>query len=154
MCRYPETTFTHSLICRQFHERYSGFKVPLAQLKTGHIMKHLQKAGSTFSIISPQLLVDKALGEVDESTNTTVISETEEMIDFSERSEEVDGGGEDADKTTRKRSRKRKEDVVVDVDVEASLQNKFVDLTDLFPPLPKKGDFKVETIKKSQYFFS
>lgn len=34
------------------------------------------------------------------------------------------------------------------------LMGKFVNLTDILPPLPKKGDFKVETIKGSQYFFS
>jgi len=34
------------------------------------------------------------------------------------------------------------------------LLGKFVNLTDLIPPLPKKGDFKVEAIKASQYFFS
>lgn len=34
------------------------------------------------------------------------------------------------------------------------LLGKFVNLVDLLPPLPKKGDFKVEAIKASQYFFS
>jgi len=36
----------------------------------------------------------------------------------------------------------------------ARLLGKFVDLIDLMPPLPKKGNFDVETIKGSQYFFS
>lgn len=35
-----------------------------------------------------------------------------------------------------------------------ALLGKFVDLTALFPPLPAKGNFEVETIKGSQYFFS
>ena len=34
------------------------------------------------------------------------------------------------------------------------LMGKFVNVTDIVPPLPKKGDFKVESIKKSLYFFS
>jgi len=34
------------------------------------------------------------------------------------------------------------------------LAGKFVNFTDLLPPLPAKGNFKVETIKGSQYFFS
>lgn len=34
------------------------------------------------------------------------------------------------------------------------LAGKFVNLTDLIPPLPDKGSFEVESIKKSQYFFS
>jgi DNA-directed RNA polymerase, mitochondrial len=37
---------------------------------------------------------------------------------------------------------------------DARLLGKFVELTDLLPPLPKKGSFDVETIKQSQYFFS
>ncbi|KAL0061581.1 DNA-directed RNA polymerase [Marasmius tenuissimus] len=41
-------------------------------------------------------------------------------------------------------------------DAKAAIEmfGKFVNVTDLFPPLPKKGDFKVEAIKASQYFFS
>lgn len=34
------------------------------------------------------------------------------------------------------------------------LMGKFVNLSDLFPPLPKKGEFDVGSIKQSQYFFS
>ena len=40
-------------------------------------------------------------------------------------------------------------------DTETKLMaGKFVNLTDLLPPVPAKGDFKVEAIKGSQYFFS
>ncbi|KAJ7041142.1 DNA/RNA polymerase [Mycena alexandri] len=34
------------------------------------------------------------------------------------------------------------------------LMNKFIKLTDLLPPLPKKGTFEVDSIKDSPYFFS
>ncbi|KAF7345060.1 DNA-directed RNA polymerase [Mycena venus] len=34
------------------------------------------------------------------------------------------------------------------------LLHKFVDLTSLLPPLPKKGSFEVKSIRDSQYFFS
>ena len=40
-----------------------------------------------------------------------------------------------------------------DVDVRL-MAGKFVNLIDLLPPLPAKGNFKVEAIKGSQYFFS
>ena len=40
-----------------------------------------------------------------------------------------------------------------DMDVKL-MAGKFVNLTDLLPPLPAKGNFKVEAIKGSQYFFS
>jgi DNA-directed RNA polymerase, mitochondrial len=40
-------------------------------------------------------------------------------------------------------------------DVDTRLMaGKFVNLTDLLPPVPAKGNFKVEAIKGSQYFFS
>lgn len=45
------------------------------------------------------------------------------------------------------------EDDTDDVDVKL-MAGKFVNLTDLLPPLPAKGNFKVEAIKGSQYFFS
>ena len=45
------------------------------------------------------------------------------------------------------------EDDETDVDARL-LAGKFVNLTDLLPPVPAKGNFKVEAIKGSQYFFS
>lgn len=48
-----------------------------------------------------------------------------------------------------------REDDVDELDAaNTRLLGKFVDLVDLMPPLPKKGNFDVETIKGSQYFFS
>lgn len=35
-----------------------------------------------------------------------------------------------------------------------AISGKFVDLTSVLPPVPKKGQFDVSTIKKSVYFFS
>ena len=46
-----------------------------------------------------------------------------------------------------------KNDETDDVDVRL-LAGKFVNLTELLPPLPAKGNFNVEAIKGSQYFFS
>ncbi len=37
---------------------------------------------------------------------------------------------------------------------EGSLEGKFVDLVDLLPPVPVKGEFDVNKIKSSLYFFS
>jgi DNA-directed RNA polymerase len=37
---------------------------------------------------------------------------------------------------------------------ETSLEGKFVDLIDLLPPVPAKGEFDVNKIKSSLYFFS
>jgi DNA-directed RNA polymerase len=37
---------------------------------------------------------------------------------------------------------------------EDSLEGKFVDIVDLMPPVPSKGEFDVNKIKSSLYFFS
>lgn len=50
-------------------------------------------------------------------------------------------------KAARDKKEQQKEAVVM-------LMGKFVNLSDLFPPLPKKGEFDVGNIKQSQYFFS
>lgn len=41
-----------------------------------------------------------------------------------------------------------------DAEALKQLMNKFIKLTDLLPPLPKKGTFEVDSIKDSPYFFS
>lgn len=38
--------------------------------------------------------------------------------------------------------------------LKTSLEGKFVDLIDLLPPVPTKGEFDVKKIKSSLYFFS
>jgi len=39
-------------------------------------------------------------------------------------------------------------------EAEEIFQERWINLTELLPPLPKKGQFEVENIKRSQYFFS
>lgn len=74
------------------------------------------------------LILDSASASEAEPTSKTAVSEAAESEDE-----------EDVDNIT---------------EADAHLLGKFVDLCDLLPPLPKKGTFDVETIKKSQYFFS
>lgn len=33
-------------------------------------------------------------------------------------------------------------------------ENSFVKLTDILPPIPQKGDFQIDNIRQSKYFFS
>jgi DNA-directed RNA polymerase len=46
------------------------------------------------------------------------------------------------------------EDDEENTDIDENLLRKFVDVTDLFPPLPSKGTFNVDDIQQSRYFFS
>ena len=82
--------------------------------------------------------------------NKTAKRIAEEDIELDEEEMEM-SEDEDWETPQAKASKKRKaEDEKAAID----LLGKFVNLTDLIPPLPKKGDFKVEAIKASQYFFS
>jgi DNA-directed RNA polymerase, mitochondrial len=40
------------------------------------------------------------------------------------------------------------------LDVEQVINQRYVNLVDIFPPVPEKGKFNIETIKDSLYFFS
>jgi DNA-directed RNA polymerase len=60
---------------------------------------------------------------------------------------------EESDDETVQKTRKRRTKKEMDGSTGSGL-GRFVKLTDMLPPLPKKGDFNVETIKRSQYFFS
>ena len=40
------------------------------------------------------------------------------------------------------------------LDAEQVINRRYVDLVDIFPPVPEKGKFNIETIKDSLYFFS
>jgi DNA-directed RNA polymerase len=59
-----------------------------------------------------------------------------------------------SDETADQELEPRESEVGGKTEADILLMGKFVELCDLLPPLPQKGDFKVETIKGSQYFFS
>jgi DNA-directed RNA polymerase len=67
--------------------------------------------------------------------------------------EEYDEVEEDEDDAIYQRNA-AKEKKSQQMDAVVKLMGKFVNMTDLLPPLPEKGEFNVETIKQSQYFFS
>jgi len=68
--------------------------------------------------------------------------------DDSEACSEGESDDETVKKVRRRRTKKEMEDST------NSGVGRFVKLTDLLPPIPKKGSFDVGTIKRSQYFFS
>ncbi|KAH7922516.1 DNA/RNA polymerase [Leucogyrophana mollusca] len=143
----------------EFTERYKNYKIPLASLRTGHLMKHLANAGVTIHATRDQA---EALGTTGLDDILTV-SETGESA-IAEHSSTSSAQTSSLLPEKRKRGRPAKQTVLETEDAETDeeeheeedsvLKDKFVDLCTLLPPLPKKGDFNVETIKKSQYFFS
>jgi DNA-directed RNA polymerase, mitochondrial len=61
---------------------------------------------------------------------------------------------EDMEEGSGEEERKKMEKATKELEVAQALQGKFVNVVDLFPPVPAKGSFNVEVIKQSPYFFS
>ncbi|KAG2148047.1 hypothetical protein DEU56DRAFT_869723 [Suillus clintonianus] len=161
----------------EFRTRYASHKVPLTALRTGKLLKNLQAAGVRIVASSEQAA---ALREGGYTTFDNIIDVSDEeagSIAQISKLETETSKPKTAPKPKQKRGRPVKNMVIVegakmDVpvvpteheededddagedDFDSLLVDKFVDLSAVLPPLPKKGDFDVETIKKSQYFFS
>lgn len=161
----------------EFKARYADYKVPLASLKVGSLIKKLKAAGVRI-VASPEQAAAIQSADTASFAPLLDVSDTEESsITFapslapSQSTPDVDV----ADLPKKARTHKRRslsaetavaqDDESVETEAEAEpdeediyadsrLTDKFISLTALIPPLPKKGDFKVESIKKSQYFFS
>ena len=178
VCGKPQLAYLQVLTSpSQFVERYKDYKVPLVQLASGQLLKQLRNAGveivvtpeeaKQLSVLRPVLKIvdpDSAESTVDNGqtemrgagnviTKVETVQSEEGSASASEISEiegleELDFEGMDERLINRL---KRKTQVEKDA---AVLHGKFIDVIDILPPLPKKGDFKVENIKASPYFFS
>lgn len=152
----------------QFRTRYASHKVPLTSLRVGKLLKNLESAGVRIVTSSEQAAAlheggftsfDNIMKVSDEETGSIAqISKIERVSNKAEvqkpklgrpfknvpiMQSNVESLADDAD-----------EDDAGEDNADSFLANKFVDLSAVLPPLPKKGDFDVETIKESQYFFS
>ncbi|OCH85018.1 DNA/RNA polymerase [Obba rivulosa] len=130
----------------EFRERYKGYKVPIAALRGTPALK---KALALARVNSDE--VSRVAGnDAPEKEPELALSEGEDVEAGS--AEEV----EDAPKKRRALPRKPKaapEDEQ-DPSEDGFYTGRFVDLLDVLPDVPQKGDFDVKTIKKSLYFFS
>lgn len=142
----------------QFVERYKGYKVPLVSLRGLGMLKALKAAGTRIIATPEQADSLNCLGDlvtvstsekpmVDESNAPESMKHVDALLAELELSQQEDG---DDDLRTARQLQQRE----ADAKATKELAGKFVNLTDLLPPLPKKGSFKVEAIKASQYFFS
>ncbi|KAF9264462.1 DNA/RNA polymerase [Marasmius fiardii PR-910] len=128
----------------EFKQRYKTYKVPLNQLRSPTLLKTLKNWGDSSSVEEVQGTEDFKKILKNQQEQATEKDEEEE--------EDHDEDFEDEEEVPRKRASRRKK--AEDENAAIEMFGKFVNLTDLIPPLPKKGDFKVEAIKASQYFFS
>ncbi|KAG5335655.1 hypothetical protein C0989_000845 [Termitomyces sp. Mn162] len=141
----------------EFRERYKDYKISLVSLRQPSLIRSLHALGARIVVTPDQAKKLDGLKEllvVSDTDKTTYIDESE-VENVGQLCEEIDAqvADEMGDEET----------VEVEGDEEGArikreefkrLMGKFVNLVDLLPPLPKKGSFRVEQIKKSQYFFS
>lgn len=155
--------------------RYKGYLVPVSAVKTGTLLKQLAARGRTTSddiLQSATSMGSKEVEAIGPLTSTKDLLEaldltlgSEEDLECSEfqesepistvETEDGDKAEVAAPKRKRRRTKKEMEATLVSFGAEEGLeQPKFVELTKLLPPVPKKGSFEVNTVKKSLYFFS
>lgn len=157
----------------EFRTRYAGYKVPLSGLKSGSFLNNLVKAGLKLKMTAKQAsrlgirLKDQPAKAVTGGLSDHDLSDHVEVVNDEDKS--TDGLSDVLDLINLAPVKKRKSksaslfDMDSDLltegkeevgDMDSSITSKFISVTDLFPPLPPKGTFDVEDIKKSRYFFS
>ncbi|KAI4519882.1 DNA/RNA polymerase [Schizophyllum commune Loenen D] len=164
---------------KEFLTRYANYKIPLISLGAPKFMRDLRAAGARIYCTPEQaekLQGIRELLEVSETATPTVDEskaqdtvqsllgkDAAELDDKARLKKLADMLNGESAKTTKKAA-EDEDDVEVEdptedvssVDKQAmvDLLGKFVNLTDILPPLPPKGTFRVEDIKESPYFFS
>ena len=154
-------------------ERYKGYRVPINSVKAGSLLQKLADREQTTSddilhhATKPDPQEPKAVGP---HTSTEELLEVLDLVLGSEGSDiEHDQHGESEAVSTQgetecdgeapvivptRKKRKSKKEAASSEDDPDHREPKFVELTKLLPPLPKKGTFEVNSVKKSLYFFS
>lgn len=154
--------------------RYKGYLVPMSCVKSGSLLKKLAAREQTTSddILHSATRPDSK--ESEEFGPLTSTAELLEALDLAIGSDEKDCGEHralgtepavaqaevvvsGAAETTvipKRRRRTKKEIEAADMGKSSYEEPRFVELTKLLPPVPKKGNFEVNTVKRSLYFFS
>ncbi|KZT25042.1 DNA/RNA polymerase [Neolentinus lepideus HHB14362 ss-1] len=141
----------------EFLYRYKDYKIPLGVIRSSTLIRKLRNMGVTPPPVMTAIEeMDAAIRAGSENDDIEVAeadidaAETDveaEVIDVDAQSAEDTQTLEDAIDITAATRRKRIRPTI-------ALNKTYVELADLIPPVPQKGDFDVNTIKKSLYFFS
>jgi DNA-directed RNA polymerase len=167
-------------LATEFRTRYASHKVPLASLRSGQFLKNLQAAGVRIVASTEQAdalrqggftsfdhimdVSDKEAGSIAQISKKTE-TEAPKHVQTELPKPKTGKRGRPVKNVVMIEGAKKDVPAVMDHEegdddctgednIDSILVDKFVDLSAVLPPLPKKGDFDVETIKKSQYFFS
>lgn len=142
----------------EFLDRYAGYKVPVASLKKG------RKPPANAVHVLPEDEVSRLKGETGEVTIETRSRSAEDSDDVSETQGEVSATeadpaasmieGQDIDALDQTVQTSQSKKTSTKPSWREQYKAKFVDLADVLPPIPAKGSFDVNEIKRSLYFFS
>lgn len=144
--------------------RYKGYKIPLVHLRTGRLVQQLHDAGSrivatpeqskSLDAISQLVVISETeTPTVDESVAALIVPDSHSVAkNLTEAMDEDEDESESEWLSPQAKAAKKRK--AYQTKAELELMGKFVNVVDILPPLPKKGSFKVEAIKSSQYFFS
>ncbi|GAK65136.1 DNA/RNA polymerase [Moesziomyces antarcticus] len=155
----------------EFLQRYEGYKVPVVSLQAAQRRRPRSKATAVedgvSSTSSPSETVlampadELAKLEGDEGElilgkpSREAAEEDGDDVDSAEAAATEEGqDAEAAAQAPAKKTRSRKSKAEKDEEWESKFKAKFVNLADILPPIPAKGSFDVNEIKRSLYFFS
>jgi len=151
-------------------ERYKGYRIPVSTIKSGTLLKKLAEREQK---TSDEILHSAAASSSQDSKAIGPLTSTEELLealDIAIGSDRDDAEGREHAEAesvstkveteatvttpTRRKRRTKKEIEAAALGDTAFKESRFVELTKLLPPVPKKGTFEVNAVKKSLYFFS
>lgn len=91
--------------------------------------------------------------KADDSTSLDDVEDVDMSVEGEEAKPKKNKGGRGKKIKTRLVLPQHVQDIIEGTSADAA-DYKFVDTVDVLPPVPKKGNFDVNTIKRSLYFFS
>lgn len=141
------------LIDVQFKARYAGHVVPVVAASPSQTKQN--SASSEFVVLSNREMASLPGEEHDvlvKPKKASAAAEEEENESEPEGEEPV--AGEQEEESNREMSRSERLKASRGMTTAQLRKSKMVDLWELVPPVPKKGDFDVKRIKESLYFFS
>lgn len=139
---------------QQVKERYQGYEIPVLSLNEREVELINSTTKVKIEIKGRVLRGSKSLRPIADTITLPTEADAAEELDgplldpsaevvVHTEAEAEDEGAEDASAAVVQKTKKRK-----------PATKTYVSLIDVLPPLPAKGTFSVETIKKSLYFFS
>ncbi|GJJ10389.1 hypothetical protein Clacol_004615 [Clathrus columnatus] len=130
----------------EFRVRYASHKFPVKALFQGSLLQNLREAGC--DIVLPKNVEEDALNQ---------LAAEKKISKRSSEEDESEADVEDEDKEDSDTAESESPYILPpprSAPAPVTGRERFVNLVDLIPPLPQKGDFEVRTVKDSLYFFS